>query len=77
MRQHDVANVGGRETEVFDVSQSGIRLAQTDTIRKNALSRRGCATSRMPNPVSTRTSPISVSMSRQWQTILAAPSIGL
>ncbi len=32
MRQNDVANIGGRETEVFDLSQSGIRLAQPDTI---------------------------------------------
>jgi hypothetical protein len=32
MRQHDVPHIGGRETEVFELSQRGIRLAQPDPI---------------------------------------------
>jgi hypothetical protein len=35
MRQHDVANIARRETEVFDLPQSGIRVAQPDTIGKS------------------------------------------
>src|SRR5438552_816243 len=79
MRQHDVAHVGGLETEPLDLAQRSIRLLQPDPIRdvKTRLSRRGCAMSRNPNPVSTRTSPTSVSISRQWQTIVAAARSGL
>ena len=32
MRQHDMAHIGGAEAQLFDLSQSGVGLAQSDAI---------------------------------------------
>ena len=66
----DAAHVAGGEAERLDLLQR--RLGELAPAGASALkatpSRRGSRVSSMPKPVSTRTSPSSVSISRQWQT---------
>lgn len=71
MGKHDVPDVGGVEAEAADLCNRGSssRSWMLLTARKNSDSRRGCATSRVPKPVSTRMSPALLSISRQWQTM--------
>ena len=72
----DVAHVGGVEPQAasceWAVSEGSSR-GPNSVVKARPRRRAPSATSSVPNPVSTRVSPVSPSMRRQWVTITRAP----
>ena len=71
MGRHDVTDVGDAETQIRDLAKRRLRDLEPRARRdaEHNPSRLGSATSSTPIPVSTRMSPSSLSISRQWQHI--------